>query len=289
MALEAQAEINRLTQTPLVVSPDPPIASLSADALTDQLVRRAPQRRDEATPLGETVEDIAKLASAAGYMTRRRASELDRVDRNRRERDRQDLVEKLRAASGVWPQYAGASIADVEFPRRVLTQDEFSRYGSVRDELTTLLAAPGLLVLSGDNGPGKTHLASSLVHAFCDAARPAFYCTALDFYRKLASTFGAPGRTSEDLIIKFRRYELLVLDEIEVRPEKPWHDNELRDLINARDGHLVSTVLCTNKSERELIGDPKTATVPYLSRAIIDRLCRSGGILRCDWPSLRGR
>ena len=130
-------------------------------------------------------------------------------------------------------------------------------------------------------GQGKTHLASALVNRFCSLGRAARYVTTARFFIELQSTFGKEDRTKEHLIDRYtrQRYELLVLDEFEVRNDTPWENTTLRSLIDARYGHMVATVLITNLSPEDL--------QDRLSRAERDRIREAGGIVDCDWGSLR--
>jgi DNA replication protein DnaC len=226
------------------------------------------------------------IFAKCGQLAPSRQIELDCLARRQAEQDRRLFVQNLIEHCGVWPKYQEADLNHLSVPKRKLTPEEFKRYTAVRDELKSLLKFPGTIVLSGANGPGKTHLGSALVHAFCAEGRAAYYCTALDFFRKLKSTFGAPGKTAEELILRFRRYECLVLDEIDVRNESEWENNELRDLFTARDGWMVSTVAITNRDRGELVGS--SGASPYLSPALLDRMRSAGAIITCDWPSLRG-
>ena len=226
------------------------------------------------------------VLSKSGYISAERAAELDAVAAAAAEKDRRLLAAKLRQECGLFPRDADAAFDRTDVPRRRLTPQQFDRYTAVLAELKTLLKWPGLLILSGDNGPGKTHMAAMAVNDHCDAGRSAYYCTSMHYYRLLASTFDAPGKTQLDLYRRLHGYDLLVLDELEIRPAKPWHDNELRDLINARYGHRLSTVLITNKSPAQLLSDDGGGE-PYLPRAIRDRLQHEGGVLLCDWPTLR--
>lgn len=229
---------------------------------------------------------LAGLMSEGGYFAAGRAAEIDALARVQAARDDAKRCRAYRAACNVWPRYAGADLCEVEYARRRLGDRDFARYLAVRGELASLLGSPGTLVLCGPNGPGKTHLASALVHAFCDAGRPAYYCTAMDFFTALRSTFGAPGRTAEEVVRRFRGYPLLVIDEVEVRSDSAWENNALRDLVNARYGLVLSTVLITNKTEDEINGT--NGQPAYFGPALRDRIRQEGAVLVCDWPSLRG-
>lgn len=218
------------------------------------------------------------ILSKSGVMSAERAAQLDDVARREAEKDLAILRRKRRTGSNVFPKYVRADLDDVEFIRQNFPL-ALAAYSRVAVELRALLEKPGILIMRGNNGPGKTHLASALVNGFCDEGREAYYCTALDFYRQLKSTFGAPGKTAEELIRRFRRFDLLVVDEIEVRSDSKWENDELRSLIDARYASMKATIIITNKSEDEV--------QTYFTPAIRDRICESGCVLNCDWPSLR--
>jgi DNA replication protein DnaC len=201
------------------------------------------------------------------------------------ERDRRDRAALLRENCGVWPRYKNASLDDLELPKRKLTPEEFTAYVDARDKLGELRQSPGILVLAGGNGPGKSHLVSALINAVCGDLKRARFVTANDFFLELKSTFGSEGRTQMDLIKKFRTYHLLGIDEIEVRSDSAWENNQLRDLVNARYSMMVSTVICTNKTPEQLLGTDGAA---YLGTALRDRIRESGGIVHFWWKSLRG-
>lgn len=228
-------------------------------------------------PLSRSMQAIA---ASAGYVTPERAARIAAAEQRGRDFNRSRLTVRLREECGVFPKYAAADLDDVSFVERVAPED-LAHYCAKRDDLARLMDYPGMYILRGENGPGKTHLASALVNRFCDLGRPARYTTAGDFFLELQSTFGEPGRTKLDLIGRYRAYELLSLDEIEVRSDSVWENNVLRGLIDARYASGVATLIITNKSEEEI----RT----YFSAAIRDRIREEGAVLNFDWRSLRGR
>lgn len=231
-----------------------------------------------------SISDEDSARRAAAMVKEREASE--RMRAGREQAVRMGRVRALLKGSNVPARYQDAGLADVEYPRRRLSREHFAHYCDARDKLATLLEARGsIYVLCGRNGPGKTHLAAMAVNAFCERGRPAYFCSAAHFYLRLKSTFGAPGRTAEDLAKQFREFELLAIDEIEVRSESAWENRELRDLINDRYNDLRATLLITNKSIAELNGNDEQAA--YLAPWLRDRIRQDGAIIECDWPSLR--
>ena len=248
------------------------------------LIKTRPEAPRGAESLGKAMELILHRS---GVMSPQRAAELERIRARQAQRTLRHAAEAYVRGSGVWPRYESASLDDLSFPRAVLGDGDFAKYERVRDELRALLdGEPGMLVLCGGNGPGKTHLASALVLAFCRRGLESRFTTANDFFLALKSTFGERGRTQEDVVQRFRRYELLVIDEIEVRSDSNWENQQLRDLINVRYSCVLSTVILTNKTPDEING---TSGTPYFSTAVRDRIRQEGAILVCDWPSLRAR
>lgn len=260
----------------------PPAAEPSLGELTKRL---APPR-PPAEPTELLSRSLATLALRAGYQTQEQQRQAEEREAREMAVKRMAAVRALRATCGVYPRYERANLDDTLYPAQRLPRDELDRYLAVRDELRTLLDAPGIVVLSGDNGPGKSHLASALVYACCDLGKKAKYVRASDFFLSLKSTFGEPGRTQEDLVRRFEAYHLLAVDEIEVRSDSNWENVVLRSLIDARYAMCASTVLITNKTKAELNGED--GSTPYLSRALRDRIRQEGGILECRWRSLRG-
>lgn len=253
------------------------------------LVQRRASRRQPA-PLGDTIKTEGDIMLKAGYMTPERARELDEAAARRRDQDRLLKLATLRKACGVYDKFLDANLDSVEYPRSRLDDVRFTEYIDVRDQLRRLTDFPCTVVLRGQNGPGKTYLASALVNLFCEVEAAeleprrytgAHYTTAADFFLELQSTFNVAGRTKLELLDKYRRYRLLVLDEIEVRSDSAWENNVLRGLIDRRYASPVATVIITNKPAAEIN--------TYFSAAIRDRIRSDGAILNCDWPSLRGR
>jgi DNA replication protein DnaC len=178
-------------------------------------------------------------------------------------------------------EHLGKSFADLDDVAFVeeARPEVLGDYTSVRDQLAELVDHPGTVILRGDNGPGKSHLSSALVRRFCELGKPAKYTTASDFFLELKSTFGAEGRTQMDLIKRYRRYALLVLDEYEVRSDSDWENGVLRSLIDSRYAGLVATVIISNLTVEKLND--------YLQRAVRDRIREDGSIIDCAWGSLR--
>lgn len=227
------------------------------------------------------------MAQRSGLINAEQAADVEAIEARQRADDRKRRVRAYRAQNGLKGTiYEPASLDSLDYPRRMLSPADFNRYVGVRDFLSGLVEDPKIVVLSGPNGPGKTYLGAATANAFCDAEASAFVCTAVMYYRLLASTFGESGRTEEDFYKRMHGYNLLVVDEIERRANKEWHQIEFFDLINSRYNSGRATILITNKTPMELNG---TEVVPgFLEKSLRDRIRERGGqIIHCDWASLR--
>lgn len=213
-----------------------------------------------------------------------------RAEQGKREREerREHLIRALLWNNGLRerPRYFGARLEElmpaVEKATPPLSEAHLSRYRMMVERLEKMRSDHAIWVLSGSNGPGKTFAAAALVNAFCLDGRSAFYSTAHDFFMAVKACFGGePGRKLLELDQRFQRYELLVIDEFEKRSDSDWENNLLHSLLDARYARELATVLVTNKDPKQLHD--------YVPLGILDRIREGGGIVHCDWPSLRGR
>lgn len=141
------------------------------------------------------------------------------------------------------------------------------------------------LILLGTMGTGKTHLASAIIQTIIreDAlgGASALYTTASDIIRSIKGTFGKSERSEAEVYSTLSGYDLLVIDEIGAQHGTDFEQQVIFEVINARYGRKLPTIVISNLSlpeVRNLIGD-----------RVIDRLCDNGGeVLLLRWKSVRG-
>jgi DNA replication protein DnaC len=197
----------------------------------------------------------------------------ERCQREERDRRRLDVAQRLWEASGVAPRFLDADFA-------VVGADAPAEQAKLVGRLRKLLEAPGMLAVVGPRGPGKTWMAAALVREFCRSGRRARYVRAMDLFRAIRRTFGRRGASEQDVIADLARPDLLVIDEIQVRTESEWEQDQLADLVDARYAALKSTVILGNLEPDALVRN--------LGDSITSRLQETGGILVCAGPSYRG-
>jgi DNA replication protein DnaC len=155
-----------------------------------------------------------------------------------------------------------------------LREDESLQPGELKSLATAIQAARafaekprGWLVLIGEYGCGKTHLAAAIANYRSGLGNPPLFIVWLDLLDHLRATFGHDSKVSYD-----RRFEeirtapLLVLDDLGTQSMTPWVRDKLHQLINYRYISELATVITTADSL-----DNMDARI--LSRMLDQRLC----------------
>ncbi len=131
------------------------------------------------------------------------------------------------------------------------------------------MSPDGWLVLMGDNGCGKTHLAAAIVNYRYQNEQPALFVVVPDFLDHLRSTFSPESGVSYDqLFERVKNAPLLALDDFGKQTTTPWAQEKLYQVINHRYNAQLPTVITTNCSTDELdspilsrFADPKISVL----------------------------
>lgn len=200
------------------------------------------------------------------------------------ERQAEARRQQMRAAefwqsSDVPPRYRSADINDLSG----VPDDVRERYAAAVDGLRGLLSRPAIAALIGPRGPGKTWMACAMVREFCRAGRRARYTTAMGYIQRVRDTWDArTGQTQAQVERIYAAQELIVIDEYQDRGGTASEDLLITRLIDARYSACLSTIMIANLTEADFMARVGTS--------IADRLYDDGGgLIECDWPSLRGR
>lgn len=222
---------------------------------------------------------IVHKAAQAGNL-----AALSPEDRARYERQAERQLRSAREATarGLWDAanvprvYQGAELGNLSHLRTV--PDGYVERSRHLAGMLTRPQAETFAVLGGWR-TGKTELACGLIKSFCRAGRSARYVKCLHLFADIVSTRSPAAReTLSGLIARYRRFDLLVLDEITARTDSAFDALIFRDLIDERHNAVKKTLLMGNLQKSELS--------EYLGGAVVARLNESGGVIDIPWGKL---
>lgn len=122
---------------------------------------------------------------------------------------------------------------------------------SLRTALSTAIAfaedPQGWLVLQGECGCGKTHLAAAIANHVQARGGSAYFVAVPDLLDYLRSAYSPDSKVGYDeLFESVRSAQLLILDDLGTQSSTPWAEEKLFQLFNHRYNALLPTVITTN-------------------------------------------
>lgn len=199
-------------------------------------------------------------------------------------RDREDIRQRksdgLLRRDSIPSRYADATLS-------ALNQDQARHYDQaksfVADFKNRLKTGAGML-LWGDVGTGKTHMACAIANALRMQSRPVMYCTALEAVMLVKSSWkkSVDGLTEYDIYSRFGDPELLIIDEIGVQLGSEFERMVLTSIADTRSRNCLPTIVISNLKPGEIHG--------LLGERMFDRLVGFGSdIIHMQGRSLRLR
>ena len=141
--------------------------------------------------------------------------------------------------------------------------------GAFRLALNFAKSPDGWLVLQGDTGCGKTHLAAAIANYRLQAGKPVLFVVVPDFLDHLRSTFSPESKVSYDQYFEsVKNAPLLILDDFGEQSTTPWAQEKLYQVINYRYNARLATVITARCSLDEIdspvssrLADPRISVV----------------------------
>lgn len=205
--------------------------------------------------------------------------DLDRIEQIESENEGKVKADEGRASQEVINKQLSAFPArfrDSTFDNYILSDNEQSRAKQVG--LIKQLKSGNSVVMYGNNGTGKTHLAfASLRHQillgkFCK------YILAPELYDEVKNSFNT--NSTQRVISEYSSYDYLVVDEVDKSFGSATEFISLYRIINRRYENLLPTVLITNAGKEVL--------VDVIGNSSFERVTEfPGGKLFMDWESHR--
>jgi DNA replication protein DnaC len=129
----------------------------------------------------------------------------------------------------------------------------------------------GWLLLQGDYGCGKTHLAAAIANFSVSIGVPSLFITVPDLLDSLRFAYQDPDATFESRFEEIRNVPLLVMDDFGTQNATPWAQEKLFQIINYRYINHLPLVVTTNLSLRDIEGrirsrleDPELVTIVHI-------------------------
>lgn len=121
-------------------------------------------------------------------------------------------------------------------------------------EFDTKLKCGAGLMLWGDVGTGKTHLACAIANAVRRKMHSVLYCTAIEAVMLIKSCWkrGDSGLTEYDVYSRFADPELLILDEIDAQIGRDFERMILTNIADIRSRNCLPTIVISNLAPKEI-------------------------------------
>lgn len=202
-----------------------------------------------------------------------------RLAEERKKISAQNLT-KLVGRSAIPARYREAKIKPVSQQQAEAYAKGAAFAKSFRERLKT----GGGMVLWGDVGTGKTHLACGIANALMSRNHSALYCTALEAVMLIKATFkqGRDGMSEYDVYARFGEPELLIIDEIGVQSRTEFEQMVLTSIADIRSRNCLPTIIISNLEPKEIYA--------LLGERMFDRLVGFGAeVIHMPGKSLRLR
>jgi DNA replication protein DnaC len=109
----------------------------------------------------------------------------------------------------------------------------------------------GWLVLQGDYGCGKTHLAAAIANFAVSLGVPTLFITVPDLLDTLRFAYNDPEATFEERFEQIRQAPLLVMDDFGTQNATPWAQEKLFQILNYRYINRLPLVVTTNLDDQD--------------------------------------
>lgn len=145
-----------------------------------------------------------------------------------------------------------------------------------------------IVVLYGQRGTGKTQMAvdvsAEILRDRLTLSKPEskwpMYALISDIFRDIRNSFRKDSLVSEmEVIAKYHKAKLLIIDEAQERSETEFEDRTLTLIVDKRYSSMLDTIIISNLQVSEL--------AKSLGSSIVSRVHEKGLTIHCNWPSFR--
>lgn len=161
-----------------------------------------------------------------------------------------------------------------------VTPEQKAAVEAVRDFSRNHANCTGLILI-GNRGTGKNHVASALVKNIVEQGHTALITEAVKIVRSIKDCWIHKLKTESEVLKAYTEPYLLVIDELGVQFGSDTEKLYLTEIINDRYNWLKPTVLIGNLTPAEV--------QTTIGERALDRFREGGKVVVFDWQSYRGR
>lgn len=139
------------------------------------------------------------------------------------------------------------------------------------------------LILAGNNGVGKTHLACSIANKLIENGIPVIYGTLINLLAELRNSYDTENNISEMEIIKlYKNVDLLIIDDLGKEKPSEWGLEKLFTIINSRYENNLPVIITTNYNQNSLLERLSLNGEIETAKSIISRLYEMCYLVKID-------
>lgn len=158
----------------------------------------------------------------------------------------------------------------------------FNNLKNYSEELLNGIEKKGL-ILVGNNGGGKTHLACSIANKLIENGILVIYGTLINLFAELRNSYDTDNNISEMEIIKlYENVDLLIIDDLGKEKPSEWGLEKLFTIINSRYEKNLPVIITTNYNQNSLVERLSLNGEIETAKSIISRLYEMCYLVKID-------